>query len=49
MTIAAVSPREFRVHAGHIDRRHAHLAPETCFEAAAVACMIAVEETSPND
>ena len=29
--------RQFRVHARHIDRHHAHVVSETSFEAAAVA------------
>jgi len=30
-------PREFRVHALHVDHHHAHLVRETSFEAAALA------------
>lgn len=35
MSIA--EPREFRVHARHLDHHHGHLVRETSFEAAAMA------------
>jgi len=35
--MSTTQPREFRVHARHVDQHHGHVVRETSFEAAAVA------------